>query len=63
MIQVILRIPHIGRSEIHQGTGGRCLKIRDVCMDFEPHFKVHNPGGGRDSHMEQMGMLVGNFEF
>ena len=24
------------------GFGGRCLKIRDVCMDFEPHFKVHN---------------------
>ena len=22
--------------------GGRCLKIRDVCMDFEPNFKVHN---------------------
>ena len=22
--------------------GGRCLKIRDVCMDFEPHFKVHS---------------------
>ena len=22
--------------------GGRCLKIKDVCMDFEPHFKVHN---------------------
>ena len=21
--------------------GGRCLKIRDVCMDFEPNFKVH----------------------
>ena len=21
------------------------------------------PGGGGDSHMEQMGMLVGNFEF
>ena len=21
--------------------GGRCLKIRDVCMDFEPYFKVH----------------------
>ena len=21
---------------------GRCLKIRDVCMDFEPYFKVHN---------------------
>ena len=24
------------------GFGGRCLKIRDVCMDFEPDFKVHN---------------------
>ena len=22
--------------------GGRCLKIRDVCMDFQPNFKVHN---------------------
>ena len=22
--------------------GGRCLKIRDVRMDFEPYFKVHN---------------------
>ena len=24
------------------GLGGRCLKIRDVCMDFEPNFNVHN---------------------
>ena len=24
------------------GFGGHCLNIRDVCMDFEPHFKVHN---------------------
>ena len=24
------------------GFGGRCLKIRDVCMDFELYFKVHN---------------------
>ena len=24
------------------GFGGRFLKIRDVCMDFEPFFKVHN---------------------
>ena len=24
------------------GFGGRCLKIRDFCMDFEPYFKVHN---------------------
>ena len=22
--------------------GGRCLKIEDVCMDFELYFKVHN---------------------
>ena len=22
--------------------GGRCVKIEDVCMDFEPYFKVHN---------------------
>ena len=22
--------------------GGRCLKIRNICMDFEPYFKVHN---------------------
>ena len=24
------------------GFWGRCLKIRDVSMDFEPYFKVHN---------------------
>ena len=24
------------------GFGGPCLKIRDVCMDFEPNLKVHN---------------------
>ena len=24
------------------GFGGRFLKIRHVCMDFEPYFKVHN---------------------
>ena len=24
------------------GFGGRCLVIKDVCMDFEPCFKVHN---------------------
>ena len=22
--------------------GGRCVKIKDVRMDFEPYFKVHN---------------------
>ena len=24
------------------GFGRRCLKIRDVCLDFEPYFKAHN---------------------
>ena len=24
------------------GLGGCCLTIRDVCMGFEPYFKVHN---------------------
>ena len=23
-------------------SGGRCLTMRDICMDFEPYFKVHN---------------------
>ena len=23
-------------------SGERCLKMRDVCLDFEPYFKVHN---------------------
>ena len=24
------------------GLGGRCLNIRDLCMDLEPCFKVYN---------------------
>ena len=24
------------------GFGGRCFNIRDVCMDFEPCFKLYN---------------------
>ena len=28
--------------KILYGSGGRFLKIRDVCMYFEPYFKVHN---------------------
>ena len=24
------------------GFGGGCLNTRDVCMDFEPYFKLHN---------------------
>ena len=27
---------------VHMVWGGRHLKIRDVCMDLEPCFKVHN---------------------
>ena len=27
---------------VYMVVGGRCLKIKDVCMDFEPYFKVHN---------------------
>ena len=27
---------------LRSGFGGRRLKIRDVCMDLEPCFKVHN---------------------
>ena len=27
---------------VYNGFGGRCLKIRDVCMDFEAYFKVHS---------------------
>ena len=26
---------------VYNDFGTCCLKIRDVCMDFEPHFKVH----------------------
>ena len=32
----------LGDAVSKYGFGGRCLKIRDVCMDFEPYFKVHN---------------------
>ena len=27
---------------VYMVLGGRCLKIRDVCLEFEPYFKVHN---------------------
>ena len=32
----------IKNSKSLYGFGGRFLKIRDVCMDFEPYFKDHN---------------------
>ena len=34
----------IKNSKSLYGFGGRFVKIRDVCMDFEPYFKVHNLG-------------------
>ena len=34
-------LPRIALKSLY-GFGGRCLKIRDVCMDFERCFKVHN---------------------
>ena len=30
------------KNEKLYGFGGPCLNIRDVCMDFEPCFKVYN---------------------
>ena len=27
---------------VYMSFGGRCLKIRDVCLDSGPYFKVHN---------------------
>ena len=44
------------------GFGGRYLKIRDVCMDFEPYFKVHNlvsvhPKSIILGHMTNLNML------
>ena len=37
---VVLKL--IENLGVHMVFGGRPLKIRDVCMDFEPYFKVHN---------------------
>ena len=43
--------------------GGRCLNIREVCMDFEPCFKVHNlvsgyPKGMKLGQMTTLNMIV-----
>ena len=35
---------HKTDEKLLYGFGGRFLKIRDVCMDFEPYFKVNNLG-------------------
>ena len=48
-----MKIAMLAHFKVYQGNhkkkikslydfGGRCLKIRGVCMDFEPYFKVHN---------------------
>ena len=44
------------------GFGRRFLAIRDVCMDFEPYFKVHNlvsvhPKGIILSQMTNLNMI------
>ena len=45
-ITIFLNFQVYHRNEKHfeslYGFGGRHLKIRDVCMGFEPCFKVHN---------------------
>ena len=45
------------------GFGGRCLNIREVCMDFEPCFKVHNfvsvyPKGMKLGQMTNLNMIL-----
>ena len=44
MIFINFQVYHINEKnfESSYGLGGRHLKIRDVCMDLEPCFKVHN---------------------
>ena len=32
----------MGFYRVYMVLGGCCLKIKDVCMHFEPCFKVHN---------------------
>ena len=39
------------------GFGGRCFNIRDVCMDFEPCFKVYNLVSIRPKSM-QLGQMT-----
>ena len=44
------------------GFGGRFLEIRDVCMDFEPYFKVHilvsvHPKGIIPGQMTNLNMI------
>ena len=37
--------------------GGRCFNIRDVCMDFEPCFKVYNLVSIRPKSMK-LGQMI-----
>ena len=42
-MRILKRITEIMKNfKSLYGFGGRGLKIRDVCMDFELYFKVHN---------------------
>ena len=40
MLKIITEI--IKKIKNLYDLGGRCRKIRDVCMDFQTNFKVHN---------------------
>ena len=41
------------------GFGGRCVKIRDVCMDFEAHIKVHvHPRNIKLGQMTNLNMIL-----
>ena len=44
MIFINFQVYHRNEKNLESsyGLGGRHLKIRDVCMDLEPCFKVHN---------------------
>ena len=42
IVKSITEIMKNVKSLFMYGFEGCCLKIRDICVDFEPYFKVHN---------------------
>ena len=53
-----------GINKSFYGSGGRCLKIRDVYMDFEPCLKVQNlasvhPNSIKFGQMTNLDEIVG----
>ena len=45
------------------GFGGRCLNIRDVCMDFDPCFKVYNVVSVHPKSMKLDQMTCVSFDY